>query len=128
MSTSPAHKRLRILSGTHAGAYLDLSPGTHSIGQADECDISIADWQFPALTLRLGADGDALAQWSNGSPQRLRFDDFIPVDFSGVRVCTGPSSAASSGQSAPSRRRAAWLPSVNGWWPALPVPSPERSQ
>lgn len=93
MSTSPAHKRLRILSGTHAGAYLDLSPGTHSIGQADECDISIADWQFPALTLRLGADGVALAQWSNGSPQRLRLDDFVPVDFSGVRVCTGPSGA-----------------------------------
>lgn len=93
MSTSPAHKRLRILSGTHAGAYLDLSPGTHSIGQADECDISIADWQFPALTLRLGADGVALAQWTNGSPQLLRFDDFVPVDFGGVRVCTGPSGA-----------------------------------
>lgn len=91
MSTSPAHKRLRILSGTHAGAYLDLSPGTHSIGQADECDISIADWQFQALTLRLGADGVALAQWTNGSPQLLRFDDFVPVDFGGVRVCTGPS-------------------------------------
>ena len=93
MSTSPAHKRLRILSGTHAGAFLDLSPGTHSIGQADECDISIADWQFPALTLRLGADGVALAQWTNGSPQLLRFDDFVPVDFGGVRVCTGPSGA-----------------------------------
>ncbi|SHN21753.1 hypothetical protein [Rhizobacter sp. OV335] len=91
MSTSPAHKRLRILSGTHAGAFLDLSPGTHSIGQADECDISIADWQFQALTLRLGADGVALAQWTNGSPQLLRFDDFVPVDFGGVRVCTGPS-------------------------------------
>jgi len=91
MSTSPAHKRLRILSGTHAGAFLDLSPGTHSIGQADECDISIADWQFQALTLRLGADGVALAQWTNGSPQLLRFDDFVPVDFGGVSVCTGPS-------------------------------------
>jgi len=93
MTTSQNQKRLRILNGTHAGAYLDLSAGNYTIGHADECDVSIADWQFDTLALRVGTDGVALAEWTRGSPQSLRFDDFVPIDFGGVRVCTGPSGA-----------------------------------
>ena len=91
MATSQDIKRLRILSGAHAGAYLDLSPGLHRIGRTDDCDISITDWRFDALTLRLGDDGIATAQWTGKGPRGLRLDDLVPVDFDGVVVCTGPS-------------------------------------
>lgn len=92
--------RLRILNGTHAGAFLDLGPGTYSIGHADDCDVSIADWHFETLSLRIGTDAVAQVEWTRGSPQRLRFDDFVPVDFDGISVCTGPSDAQWPGDAA----------------------------
>lgn len=91
MSPTLAVRQLRILSGTHAGASLDLNPGRHSLGELHDCDISITDWRFDRLSLRVGADGEVLAEWAVGeSAHALRFENFMPIDFGGVVVCLGP--------------------------------------
>jgi len=90
MHASTARKELRVLSGTHAGASLELAAGSHSLGASPECDVSIADWRFEPLTLRVGQDDAVVAQWSGSSPHALRFDDWAPVDFAGVILCLGP--------------------------------------
>jgi type III secretion protein D len=93
MSASQDMKQLRILSGAHAGAFLDLSPGTHTLGRADDCDITLTDWSLEALALRIGADGVVTAQWSGAQPRGLRMDDLAPVDFGGLVACIGPCDA-----------------------------------
>jgi type III secretion protein D len=90
MNASTAHKELRVLSGTHAGASVDLTAGSHSLGASPQFDISIADWRFAALNLRVEQDATVVAQWSGSSPHALRFDDWAPVDFAGVILCLGP--------------------------------------
>lgn len=90
MNASTARKELRVLSGTHAGASLDLTAGSHSLGASPDCDISIADWRFEPLSLRVDQDATVVAQWSGNSPHALRFDDWAPVDFAGVILCLGP--------------------------------------
>ena len=93
MSASHDMKQLRILSGAHAGAFLDLSPGTHTLGRADDCDITLTDWSLEALALRIGTDGVVTAQWAGAQPRGLRMDDFAPVDFGGIVACIGPCDA-----------------------------------
>lgn len=94
MQSNPGVRQLRILSGTHAGASLDLLPGTHSLGDPSDCDVSISDWRFDTLALRVDTDGAVLAQWRVGeSAHALCFEDFVPVDFAGVVVCLGPCSS-----------------------------------
>jgi type III secretion protein D len=90
MSRSPTLKQLRVLSGTHAGASLDLALGSHSLGSRPDCDISIVDWRFEPLTLRVDDQAVVVAQWQGATAQALRFDDCVPVDFSGVVLCLGP--------------------------------------
>jgi type III secretion protein D len=96
MSASQSSKQLRILSGRHAGALLDLTPGNHSIGQDDDSDITITDWAFAPLALRVDRDGRCVAHWSvpmDGAAPNARdhrLDDFVPCDFDGVVACIGP--------------------------------------
>lgn len=90
MSSPPIVKQLRVLSGTHAGASLDLAPGSHSLGSGADCDISIADWRFEPLTLRVDREA-VVARWPGATAHALRFDDRVPVDFAGVVLCLGPS-------------------------------------
>ena len=93
MTASQDMKQLRILSGAHAGAFLDLIPGTHTLGRADDCDITITDWSLDVLALRIGADGVVTAQWAGAHPRGLRLDDLAPVDFGGIVACIGPCDA-----------------------------------
>jgi type III secretion protein D len=92
MSRPSPLKQLRVLSGTHAGASLDLLPGSHSVGSRPDCDISIADWRFEELTLRIDQEA-AVAQWQGGTAHALRLDDCVPIDFAGVVLCLGPCDA-----------------------------------
>ena len=90
MNTSPQVRQLRILSGAHAGASLDLNPGIHSLGRGDDCDITITDWAFEPLALHIGGAGGARAQWVDERPRSARFSDFVPLQFGAVAVCLGP--------------------------------------
>lgn len=103
-------QRLRILSGQHAGATLDLSAGNHSIGPDHDCDISITDWTFPPLLVAVDPEGDVVASWSKrrlpagkkdssatavvGSVDPAagsqRFVDFEPCAFGDIVLCVGP--------------------------------------
>jgi type III secretion protein D len=83
-------KQLRIISGKHAGATLDLSPGNHSLGKNDDTQITITDWTFDALNVHVGNDGKVTAQWAASGASGLPLADHVPVDFSGVVICIGP--------------------------------------
>jgi type III secretion protein D len=93
--------RLRILTGRHVGAYLDLTSGTHLIGTGSECDIAISDWTAAPMEL-LVSDEAVAYQWrlpapandSKGGrargPSITALQPFEPRDFNGVVLCTGP--------------------------------------
>ncbi len=95
-------KRIRFLTGKHAGACLDLAHGNHSIGQSDDNDISITDWTFAPLDISVGDDGAVNASWSGSSAGESgadidesgrvvkRFVDFEPQAFGDIVVCVGP--------------------------------------
>jgi type III secretion protein D len=111
-------KRLRILTGKHAGASLDLTVGNHSIGFDHDSDISITDWTFTPLRLVVSAGGDVVGCWfdelsgASGAPgthalghaseagepdptaehpaQSHRFVDFEPRTFQDIVLCLGP--------------------------------------
>jgi len=48
---------LRILTGLHAGAQLQVAPGRHRIGSDDDADIRLTDWQGPDAVLNIDATG-----------------------------------------------------------------------
>ncbi len=100
-------KRLRILTGVHAGACVDLIADEHTLGNDHALDIAITDWTEPLLRLRCGSDGVLVGHWQEavgpqdanaaadgGPPQRDRnkvFYDFEPQAFGDVVLCVGPS-------------------------------------
>jgi type III secretion protein D len=55
-------KLLRILTGVHAGAQLQLTPGTHRIGADDDADIRLADWRGADTLLHVDESGVVSAQ------------------------------------------------------------------
>jgi type III secretion protein D len=99
-------KKLRILTGRHSGASLDLPTGSHLLGPGGDCDITITDWSFAPLRLHVGGDGDdnVAIEWTaqapeaqdDGSPpaaaqsQWRKLADFEPREFDGTVICVGP--------------------------------------
>lgn len=100
-------KRLRILTGRHVGASLDLPPGIHRLGPDGDCDITISDWTFAPLRLHVGngsqgddgvmaewlprAGGDDAAEGAAAPPAQWRkLGDFEPREFDGTVLCVGP--------------------------------------
>lgn len=57
-------KRIRILTGKHAGASLDLNAGSYSIGADSDDDISITDWTTPQLRLLVGDSGTVVCSFA----------------------------------------------------------------
>lgn len=97
-------KKLRILTGRHAGASLDVDNGSHLLGPGPDCDITITDWSFAPLRLHVGRDGDdgVVAEWLASPPadaggdappprtQWRKLADFEPREFEGTVICLGP--------------------------------------
>jgi type III secretion protein D len=108
-------KRIRILTGRHAGASLDLSAGNYSLGLDDDSDISITDWTHPPLALVVDDSGSVLARWTDESSdaepaaakrdegddagegggddsgeQSHEFTDFESHAFGDIVLCVGP--------------------------------------
>lgn len=93
-------KRLRILTGTHVGAHLDLNPGTHLLGAGNECDITITDWTLPPLELVVDEEV-VTCRWSQPSgksrdgaratvKRSAVLDNLEPREFDGIVLCAGP--------------------------------------
>jgi len=103
-------KKLRILTGRHVGASLDLPDGSHLLGPGDDCDITITDWSFAPLRLHVGRDGEGsvVIEWTAQAPDALgdanapavaalqwrKLADFEPREFDGTVICVGPAQGA----------------------------------
>jgi type III secretion protein D len=101
---SPHSKRLRVLSGRHAGACLELGPGEHTIGAAHDNDIAISDWTAPTQVLYVDEHGGVHVQ--GGGSGLVRADapgitagtdllagslrDLQPASFGDIVICMGP--------------------------------------
>jgi type III secretion protein D len=107
--------RLRVLTGRHVGAHLDLPDGMYRIGADLDCDVALSDWSFEPLTLALAGES-ATVSWSQavegaapqpaepapadaGAPaapavqpvrHQQRMADFRPREFDGIVLCLGP--------------------------------------
>ncbi|MGF6768153.1 type III secretion protein D [Paraburkholderia sp. GAS199] len=103
-------KLLRILTGVHAGAQLQLTPGAHRIGADDDADIRLTDWRGTDALLRVDASGVVSAQRvaaaaavDSGSQidaapevaeEVVLLVDFVPMQFDETILCVGPDDAA----------------------------------
>jgi type III secretion protein D len=97
--------RLRVLSGKHAGASINLDHQQYTVGANDEFDIYIGDWDAQDVRLDVGADGLVHARWRAepdssdqiaGSVMRdgvceLALEEFLPVRFGSIIICIGSS-------------------------------------
>ncbi|TKC86948.1 secretion protein SctD [Trinickia terrae] len=84
-------KALRVLTGTHAGAQVQLTSGSYRIGGTEEADICITDWVVDEVTLVIGEDGVTRLLSSNGD--QVFVADFVAVPFGDVVFCVGPDDA-----------------------------------
>ncbi|MCM2494346.1 type III secretion protein [Burkholderia glumae] len=94
-------KLLRILTGTHAGAQLQLAPGAHRIGTDDAADIRLTDWRGADLWLTVSDAGVVSAQAvasptgavdpgaASGPLEQILLVDFVPMQFEGTILCVG---------------------------------------
>ncbi len=90
-------QRMRILTGRHAGATVDLPIGVHDIGVSDDCDVAISDWTLPGMSLSLTDGGQAVARWMDPTqPDQEKthaFAPWVPFAFGDVLICIGPCDA-----------------------------------
>ncbi len=101
-------KLLRILTGLHAGAELQLDVLTQRIGKDDEADIRLADWTEPSMRITFDEHGEvqletqdsanSLENEMNSSTslpssvtrtQKITLADWIPQKFGEVVLCVG---------------------------------------
>ncbi|MFM0647008.1 type III secretion protein [Paraburkholderia bryophila] len=105
-------KLLRILTGVHAGAQLQLTPGTHRVGADDDADIRLTDWRGADALLHVDASGVVSAQRVTVSEAQLATTadgqataplageevvllvDFVPMQFDDMILCIGADDAA----------------------------------
>ncbi|NTX20464.1 secretion protein [Burkholderia cepacia] len=100
-------KQLRILTGFHAGATLQLAPGRHAVHGGADADIRLMDWKSAAVTLDVDASGVVraitYADIPAGSPEEggnataavpagetVILVDFAPMQFGDTILCIGP--------------------------------------
>ncbi|MFM0081601.1 type III secretion protein [Paraburkholderia sediminicola] len=104
-------KLLRILTGVHAGAQLQLTPGTHRVGADDDADIRLTDWRGADALLHVDASGVVSAQRvaaaavqtvdaAEGEPAQpavaeevVLLVDFVPMQFDDMILCVGADDA-----------------------------------
>jgi type III secretion protein D len=95
--------RLRVLSGRHAGVSIDFSSSQLVVGNSEENDVFIGDWNAQTIELGQDAQGRVIAFWT-GSVEALPvpgqqahpegwsclLQDWQPVRFGAIIVCVGP--------------------------------------
>jgi len=87
-------RQLRILTGYHAGARLDLPTGRHVIGADEQSDVQLSDWHGEPVAIAFQDDGTvtlASAAGTAEAPVALR--DFVPVQRGDIVLCVGPTDA-----------------------------------
>lgn len=87
-------KQLRILTGTHAGAQIDLPSGDYRIGADQEADVQLTDWPGADALLSVDAEGVvSLRQPADSGSEgpRILLVEHVPMPFDGVALCAGDS-------------------------------------
>ncbi|AAM35290.1 serine kinase [Xanthomonas citri pv. citri] len=83
--------QLRVLTGTHAGARLDLAQGRYTLGSDPQTDIRIDDW--PGCSLIIEVDQDGQIRYSSDTVPETSFVAFQPVRFGPLVLCIGDAGA-----------------------------------
>lgn len=109
----------KILSGTHIGAEIPVTPGHYTIGQSDECDIVLSDDNLGTNELvivisedgqiQVALEGGETALTRNGQPceQPLRYQHFDVLSCRQFFFAIGPANEA---------------------WPSLTIPTMTETQ
>lgn len=89
-------KQLRILTGQHAGARINLTPTRHHLGADDAADIQLLDWTADPVVIDAGDDG--MIRIATEGPDAAEhgdvLQDFAPRRFGDVVLCAGPAAGA----------------------------------
>ncbi|MDA8457424.1 FHA domain-containing protein [Acidovorax sp. GBBC 3334] len=88
-------KQLRILTGRHAGAQIDLTPTRYHISADDAADIQLLDWTAAPVVIDAGDDGMVHIAMASQGPAATAgtLEDFAPRRFGDVVLCAGPAGA-----------------------------------
>lgn len=89
-------KQLRILTGQHAGARINLAPTRHHLGADDAADIQLLDWTADPMVIDAGDDGMVriAAESAEAAGPGDVLEDFAPRRFGDVVLCAGPAAGA----------------------------------
>jgi type III secretion protein D len=82
-------KQIRILTGAHAGARLDLAPGDYRIGTDPGADLQLLDW--PGAEARLQVDADGAVRIEQPPGEQVWLVDHVPMPFGKIALCMGDS-------------------------------------
>ena len=99
--------KVRVLTGSHAGVFIDWTRPLMKMGASEDDDIYIGDWNVQPIQLLQDADGLCEAQWphADGDPlaEGESLDDgmrsrvlqaWVPVRFGAIILCIGPADEA----------------------------------
>ncbi len=82
-------KEIRLLTGRHAGARIQLNPTQMRIGNDDEAEIQISDWDQPTMLLSQHEDGSLTIADAAHHGEPIALEDFKPHRFGYIVVCAG---------------------------------------
>jgi len=86
-------KEIRLLTGRHAGARVALKATPSLIGNDDNADIQISDWDQPAMRLSRREDDSIVIAAESDAGEGIVMDDFKPHRFGNVVLCVGEAEA-----------------------------------
>ena len=86
-------QEIRLLTGRHAGARLKLDPTHTHIGNDDEADIQISDWNMPTMELSYHDDGRISISNPAANGPAVMLDEFVPHRFGDIVLCVGDARA-----------------------------------
>ena len=86
-------REIRLLTGRHAGARIKLDPTHTHIGNDDEAEIQISDWNMPTMKLSYHDDGRISIRNPATISPAVTLDDFVPHRFGDIVLCVGDGEA-----------------------------------
>lgn len=86
-------KEIRLLTGRHAGARVTLNALPTVIGNDEESDIQISDWDQRAMQVVRRDDGALIIVAGEEASEAVVMEDFKPHRFGNVVLCAGDSDA-----------------------------------
>jgi len=87
-------KEIRLLTGRHAGARIELISPLTRIGNDSEAEIQISDWDQPTMQLSQHDDGCLTIADAGHHGEPIVLEDFKPRRFGNVVLCAGDADAS----------------------------------